>query len=41
MSRMAEERPATLEEFRRLPGVGPAKLAKYGERFLRELNGVG
>ena len=41
LARMAEERPTTLEEFRRLPGVGPAKLAQYGERFLRELNEVG
>ena len=37
LARMAASRPTTLEEFRRVPGVGPAKLAQYGERFLREL----
>jgi len=31
---MAERRPLTLDEFARLPGVGQAKLARYGERFI-------
>ena len=36
--RLAERRPRTLEEFRTVPGIGPAKEARYGEAFLRALN---
>jgi ATP-dependent DNA helicase RecQ len=38
LAKMVEMQPTTLEELRRVPGVGPVKLAKYGERFLRVLN---
>ncbi|HWG67903.1 MAG TPA: DNA helicase RecQ [Steroidobacteraceae bacterium] len=31
---MAERRPRTLSQFAELPGVGQAKLARYGERFI-------
>jgi ATP-dependent DNA helicase RecQ len=31
---MAERRPLTLDQFAALPGVGQAKLARYGERFI-------
>jgi superfamily II DNA helicase RecQ len=31
---MAAARPATLADLRGVPGVGPKKLAEYGERFL-------
>ncbi len=36
---MAEERPATPEELLAIPGVGPAKLQRYGRAFLELLNG--
>jgi len=35
---MAMERPAGIGEMMTLPGVGKAKLDRYGEAFLRELN---
>ncbi len=31
---MAEHRPLTLNQFAGLPGVGQAKLARYGEHFI-------
>ncbi|HXA35249.1 MAG TPA: DNA helicase RecQ [Steroidobacteraceae bacterium] len=31
---MAERRPLTLNQFAELPGVGQAKLARYGDRFI-------
>jgi ATP-dependent DNA helicase RecQ len=31
---MAEEKPATLDAMRALPGVGDAKLERYGAAFL-------
>jgi superfamily II DNA helicase RecQ len=31
---MAERRPLTLNQFAELPGVGNAKLARYGGSFL-------
>ncbi len=34
---MAERRPRTLPELLTIPGVGPAKLERYGEAFLEEL----
>jgi len=34
---MASLRPKTLDELLRVPGVGPVKLARYGEVFLEEL----
>jgi ATP-dependent DNA helicase RecQ len=34
---MVERRPKTAEELLRLSGVGPAKLARYGEAFLKAL----
>jgi ATP-dependent DNA helicase RecQ len=34
---MAERMPQNLEEFATLPGVGQAKLARYGEQFLAAL----
>ncbi len=36
---MVERRPATAVEMLDVPGVGPAKLERYGEAFLRELRG--
>ena len=36
---MASRRPATREEFAALPGVGPVKLEKYGDRFLAAVRG--
>jgi len=35
---MAARRPSTEEEFLQISGVGPKKLARYGEIFLAELN---
>ena len=35
---MAEQRPATLDDMRRVQGVGDRKLAAYGEAFLEALN---
>jgi ATP-dependent DNA helicase RecQ len=34
---MAQERPATLHEFARIRGIGEAKLARYGERFMEAI----
>ncbi len=34
---MAESRPSTAGELLQVPGVGPAKLERYGEAFLEEL----
>ena len=34
---MAQRRPRTLHEFSLVPGVGQAKLARYGEQFLAAL----
>ena len=34
---IAEARPTTLDELARVPGVGPAKLERYGEEVLAEL----
>ena len=36
---MAERKPASLEEMRRVSGVGESKLARYGETFLQAING--
>jgi ATP-dependent DNA helicase RecQ len=36
---MAEQKPATEDEFLAIPGVGPRKLAAYGEAFLALLAG--
>ncbi len=36
---MAEERPTTPDELLAIPGVGPAKLKRYGPAFLALLNG--
>ncbi|MEZ6029562.1 MAG: DNA helicase RecQ [Hyphomonadaceae bacterium] len=38
---MAEARPTTLEEMASLPGVGQAKLTRYGENFLAVLTAPG
>ena len=32
---LAEERPATLEDLAQVPGIGPAKLSRYGEELLK------
>ena len=37
--RMAQERPQNREELLQISGVGPAKLARYGDLFLAELGG--
>ena len=34
---MAERRPSTLEDLRRVHGVGERKIARYGEAFLEAL----
>jgi ATP-dependent DNA helicase RecQ len=34
---LARQRPVTLDEMATVPGVGPAKLAKYGAAFLDAL----
>jgi len=34
---MAKQRPRTLEEMGHLPGVGEAKLERYGDAFLKAL----
>lgn len=34
---MALSRPGTLDELREIPGVGPKRCARYGERFLEAL----
>jgi len=31
---MAEQKPRTLDEMLALPGIGPRKLAAYGDAFL-------
>ena len=36
---MAEDMPTTLDAFSRLPGVGERKRDKYGETFLKIING--
>lgn len=38
---MAALRPTTLGELSRIPGVGPTKLARYGEAFLKVLRASG
>jgi ATP-dependent DNA helicase RecQ len=38
---MAGQEPGTLDEFAALPGVGAAKLQRYGDRFLRAIRTVG
>jgi ATP-dependent DNA helicase RecQ len=37
--KMAERRPRSLDDLRTVPGVGPKKLAEYGEAFLELLRG--
>lgn len=34
---MAQQRPATLDQFARLRGIGEAKLSRYGERFIEAI----
>jgi ATP-dependent DNA helicase RecQ len=34
---MAQQRPATLDEFARIRGIGEAKLSRYGERFIEAI----
>lgn len=38
LARLAAERPQTLEEMGTISGIGPAKLAQYGERLLKVLS---
>ena len=38
LAQMAAVQPKTLEEMRTIPGVGPTKLAQYGEQFLKIIN---
>jgi ATP-dependent DNA helicase RecQ len=37
LRQMAEHRPLDLEQFAALPGVGQAKLARYGEQFIAQI----
>ena len=34
---MALRRPSTLDALREIPGVGPKRCARYGDRFLEAL----
>ena len=34
---MAELKPRTMGDFRRISGVGEAKAAKYGEAFIKHI----
>jgi ATP-dependent DNA helicase RecQ len=34
---MARQRPGSMDELRQVSGVGPVKLARYGEAFLEEI----
>jgi ATP-dependent DNA helicase RecQ len=34
LRKMVERRPLTLNQFAELPGVGQAKLARYGDHFI-------
>lgn len=38
LARLAAERPKTLEEMGGISGIGPAKLAQYGDRILKVLS---
>ena len=38
---MSERRPLCLADFAAIPGVGTAKLARYGELFVAEIRGAG
>ena len=38
---MAQRRPRTLDQLLLVPGVGPAKLERYGDAFLEELRRSG
>ncbi|MDZ4804720.1 MAG: ATP-dependent DNA helicase RecQ [Candidatus Eisenbacteria bacterium] len=40
LTALADRRPATPEEMLATPGIGPAKLARYGGEFLELLNGA-
>ena len=40
LAAMAALRPGTLDELRRVSGVGETKLARYGEAFLAVLAGA-
>jgi ATP-dependent DNA helicase RecQ len=37
--KMTERRPQSLDDLRAIPGIGPKKLAEYGEAFLEVLRG--
>jgi ATP-dependent DNA helicase RecQ len=36
---LAKQHPTSLAEMRRVPGIGPAKIEKYGDAFLAVLFG--
>jgi ATP-dependent DNA helicase RecQ len=38
LARLAAERPKNLDEMRTISGIGPAKLAQYGDQILKILN---
>jgi ATP-dependent DNA helicase RecQ len=38
LRQMAEHKPRSLEQFAALPGVGQAKLARYGAQFIAEIS---
>jgi ATP-dependent DNA helicase RecQ len=38
---MAAAQPKSLDEMAEVPGVGQAKLARYGERFLKVIQASG
>ena len=37
LDEMAELKPCTMGDFRRISGVGDAKAAKYGEAFIKHI----
>ena len=39
LAEMAARRPRSVAELAAIPGVGEAKLARYGEAFLEVING--
>ncbi len=41
LAAIAERRPTSLSELARVPGIGPAKLEKYGAEILAALKALG
>jgi superfamily II DNA helicase RecQ len=39
LEELAAQKPATLQELQQISGIGPVKLAQYGEELLRLIQG--